>query len=344
MTALALLASASVRAQSATPAPATLAPTQTPAAPTSAPALGDARQWLQRMHEAALALNYQGTMVLSASGTVQSMRVAHYCVGRDSFEHVEHLSGRMQRSFRHNDVVHTLWPQERRAVVEPRSAFTPVALPATPAEPRVEEHYEWRSLGADRVAGRDARVFRLQPKDQWRFAQRIWADQATGLLLRSDVLGTGDELLETSAFTEINFDVKAQPERVLKAMRQLEGYEIERPQQRLARLADEGWQLDDGVPGFRLSSCVKRAWAWRDDAGRQQEVQVLQAVFTDGLTHVSLFIEPFDASRHKAPMQTRMGATHTLMQRHGQKWWLTAMGDVPVPSLQRFAQALKRRP
>jgi len=69
--------------------------------------------------------------------------------------------------------------------------------------------------------------------------------------------------------------------------------------------------------------------------------QVLMAVFSDGLTHVSVFVEPYDAERHK-PVATSLGATHTVMARAGD-WWITAMGDVPMATVQLFSVALERR-
>jgi sigma-E factor negative regulatory protein RseB len=67
----------------------------------------------------------------------------------------------------------------------------------------------------------------------------------------------------------------------------------------------------------------------------------LMAVFSDGLTHVSLFVEPYDAQRHK-PVATSLGATHTIMIRSGD-WWITAMGDVPMATVHLFSMALERR-
>jgi sigma-E factor negative regulatory protein RseB len=59
---------------------------------------------------------------------------------------------------------------------------------------------------------------------------------------------------------------------------------------------------------------------------------------------VSMFIEAIDRQRHKKPLLTQVGATHTLMQPHGSEWWITVMGDVPAITLKQFFQALERRP
>lgn len=69
---------------------------------------------------------------------------------------------------------------------------------------------------------------------------------------------------------------------------------------------------------------------------------VLQTIFSDGLTYVSVFIEPFDPQRHQRAMRTAVGATQTLMRRQGD-WWITVVGDVPPATLLAFANALERR-
>ena len=68
---------------------------------------------------------------------------------------------------------------------------------------------------------------------------------------------------------------------------------------------------------------------------------VLQAVFTDGLTHVSVFVEPYRPQRHSAEMQARQGATTVVMARRGEHW-ITAVGNVPPATLTQFAAAFER--
>ena len=69
---------------------------------------------------------------------------------------------------------------------------------------------------------------------------------------------------------------------------------------------------------------------------------VRQTIFSDGLTYVSLFIEPFNPQRHQRSMRTAVGATQTLMRRHGD-WWVTVVGDVPPATLLMFANGLERK-
>ena len=133
-----------------------------PEAPASSPAL-DARAWIHRIHAAANAGNYQGTLVFSAGGTLSSSRVGHYAVGDQVYEQLEALDGREQRILRHNDVVQTLWPQTRTAVLEKRETLPGWSTTPQAVEPQALEQYDMRREADSRVAGRDAAVFLLEP-------------------------------------------------------------------------------------------------------------------------------------------------------------------------------------
>ena len=142
---------------------------------------GDAREvrvWLTRIHEAAGSRNFQGTFVVSAGGAVASARITHYCLGGDQFERIESLDGQARTVFRHNQVVHTLWPQSRVALIEQRDmqARFPALLLA--GGDHIAEHYDVRAQGVQRVAGRAANVLLISPKDDRRYTYRLWADQA----------------------------------------------------------------------------------------------------------------------------------------------------------------------
>jgi sigma-E factor negative regulatory protein RseB len=113
----------------------------------------DARGWLSRIHIAANGRNYQGTMVFSTGGVVSSSRVAHFCVGDQVFERIEALDGKQRQVYRHNDLVHTVWPQAGLAVIERRSLQSNLPSATQSVDPRALDQYELRPEGRDRVAG-----------------------------------------------------------------------------------------------------------------------------------------------------------------------------------------------
>lgn len=298
----------------------------------------DPAAWLSRIQRAAANRSYEGTLSFSAGGSVSSSRIVHICAGQQSYERIEALNGEVRRQYRHNDQVLTLWPQSKLAVLEQQAPVA--AFPALPAAGlRPVDSYELRSMGVDRVAGHEADVLLFKPRDALRFAQRLWTERESGLLLRADTIGPRGEVLESSAFSDLVIGGKLSADRVVAPMRKLDGYRTVRAQAVRAQLDAEGWALSRPVPGFQLVSCVKRPLDAAADGAAAS--QVLQSVFSDGLTHVSVFVEPYDAARHR-PMRTSAGATHTLMTRRGD-WWLTIVGDVPMATVQQFETLFERR-
>ena len=74
----------------------------------------------------------------------------------------------------------------------------------------------------------------------------------------------------------------AEPDQILKPMKQLDGFKVLRPQPERTQLDAEGWVLAKPVPGFQLVHCTKRPLdAASGDNGPPQ--QVVQSVFSDGL-------------------------------------------------------------
>lgn len=311
-----------------------------------AAAVAEARAWIARVQQAGLAGNYQGTLVLRIGDTMSSSRVTHFSVGDQTYEWLEALDGDRQVMLRHNDSVLTLRPLAKLATEEKREYFGAAVSTPQRLEPQALEQYELRREGAARLAGREAEVVLFEPRDLLRYAMRVWADLSSGLMLRADVLGLPPAqgaprpVLESTAFSEAAIGLKAQPEVVLSALRnskRLEGYRVTRLQLQRTTLEADGWELKRPVPGFRLAGCVRRS------IERGSEAPVLQAVFTDGLTHVSLFVEPFKPLRHVAELRAQSGAAATVSRRRGDHWF-TVVGDVPPATLKLFADAIERRP
>lgn len=302
---------------------------------------GSVRAWLSRIHEAAGRRDFSGTLVVSAGGGVHSARIVHVCNGTERYERIDALDGQPRQIYRQSRVVHTFWPDSRTVLIEQRGALSDFPALLHGGADRIAEFYELRKLGVDRVAGHEADVLLLLPRDGLRLAHRLWAERKTGLLLRAEVLGEREEVLESSAFSELVMGSKLSAEGLMQSMPKLDGLRVIRKVSTPVKLETEGWTLRELVPGFQQVSSVKRPMPGGEADG-DAAGGALQLVFSDGMTYVSLFIEPFVATKQKKALQTAMGATQTLMRRQGD-WWITVMGDVPMATLQRFYAALERK-
>ena len=301
----------------------------------------DARGWLKRIQDSTYRRSFTGTFVVSSAGAMSSARITHYCDGQSQIERVDALDGQVRSVFRHDDVVHTLWPASRQAVVEQREPLRGFPALAGGGRPGALA-YEAVPERVDRIAGYEAQVLLLKSRDDLRFSQRLWSEKRTGLLLRADMLGAQGEVLESSAFSELVLGARLQPASLMQDMNRLQGYHVLRPVTVRTDLAREGWALREAVPGFVSLSCIRRPL---EPAAAQVPAQggfLLQAIYSDGLTHVSVFIEPGDASGGRNEGLSTLGATSSLSVRQGE-WWITVVGDVPAATLRRFAASIERR-
>lgn len=326
--------------------PAGVAWSQVPAAPVNAAAPKSTElsisEWLTRLHAASRRRNYIGTFVVSSGSSMSSAKIWHVCDGDLQVERVESLSGDPRSTFRRNDQVITFLPQTRVAIVEKRESLGlfPELLRAT--DPSIAQFYSAQEGGSERVAGHDADVVQLLAKDGLRFGYRIWSEKSSGMLMKVQTLDVDGSVLEQSAFSELQLDAPVSVSKLTRMMNNTDGYRVDRPAMIKTSAAAEGWAVKNPVAGFRPISCHKRPATGGDAA---KSTGTMQWVFSDGLASVSLFVESFDARRHKVEGVMAMGATHALTRRMNDKsgeWWLTVIGEVPRDTLSAFAQGLER--
>ena len=295
--------------------------------------------WLVRMNEASRRRAYVGTVVVSTGASMASARIWHVCDGTQPIERVVALTGAPRTTFRRNDEVVTFLPQSMVAVTERRESSGLFPNLLRTGDEAVGQFYQARPSGSDRVAGLEADVVLIEPRDRFRFGYRIWSERTSGLVLKLQTLNLDGQVLEQVAFSELQLDAPVSMQKLARMMDSTEGYRIERIEPAPTTALSEGWAIANPVPGFRSVSCQKRSVASLD--GRANEA-AMQWVFSDGLAIVSLFVQPYDPRRQLHEGATAVGATHTLTRRNG-AWWVTAVGEAPLQTLAGFAKGLERR-
>ena len=317
------------------------APTAGDAPASMGPPERSVAEWLVRLEQASRVPSFIGTFVVtSATGAMSSARIWHVCEGNVQVERVEALSGIPRTIFRRNQSVVTFYPQARVAITDQRDAGGAFPnLLTSNSSASMAEHYAARELGESRVAGFDADVVYLKPRDEFRYGYRIWSERNTGLVIKTQTVDGKGRVLEQSAFSELQLNAPVQAVKLTRMMERTDGYKVEKPRRVATTAAAEGWVLSGEVPGFRSQSC------YRHDA--DQSAAMVQWIFSDGLATVSLFMEPFDAGRHASEGTVAMGATHTMTKRlpgANGPWWVTAVGEVPPATLKALVSRLQRKP
>ena len=286
-------------------------------------------EWLVRIHDASRKRAYTGTFVVSVGAEMASARIWHVSDGEQQMERVESLTGAPRSTFRHNNHVVIFFPEAKVARSEEREAMGIFPNFLKSNDSAVAEFYNLKVLESERVAGLDTEVVQLIAKDALRYSYRIWTERKSGLVVKLQTLDVAGHVIEQAAFSELNLDAPVKMEKLAAMMNNTAGLKLEQVDMIKTTATAQGWTMPRGVPGFASMNCFKRP-------------ETMQWIFSDGLATVSLFIEPFDRKRHTQEGVWSMGATQTLAKRLDD-WWLTAVGEVPAPTLKVFAQQLERK-
>lgn len=302
----------------------------------------DVAGWIARMHQASLERNYSGTfVVLSANGAMASSRISHVCDGQRQVERVEALSGTPRIVFRRDGEVRTFLPQAHLVRSEMRDV-PPGAFPRVPDADGVQpaRHYAVEVRGQERVAGLDADVLAFIPRDEWRFGYRVWADRASGLLVKLQTIDGGGRVLEQAAFSELTMIAPTGMRPLEDMMDDVAGYRMVVVPTRRTTMDAEGWAMDEAVAGFVSQGCHKK-----EGAAHAVSPRVLQCIYSDGMATVSVFMEPYSPQNHPVGVRhAAIGATQVVGQRLANDTWVTAVGEAPARTLRRFIEALRRKP
>lgn len=310
---------------------ASLAQGQEPAGNAPAADAADARspeQWLQVVQHAARKLDYSGTLVYQQGAEVNMSRIVHVFDGKVSHERLQSMDGRPREFIRKADEVKCLIPEAKRVVIERRTRAESFPGLAATATSELLQHYTVTIAGRERVGGFDCQVLEIRPRQSDRYGYRLWVDRATGLLLRSQTLNERGDVLEQVAFADVR--IGGVDREQLKPSWPIDGWKVDEAAHRPVELKEQGWRLAP-PNGFKPLFTVRRPMS---------SGSALQAVYSDGLASLSVFIEPASASDASEALPSR-GPINGYARRVGDSM-VTVVGEVPVGTARVVAEAAER--
>lgn len=290
---------------------------------------------LLKMQAAARELDYAGIYTYQQGVVMMSSRVVHLVDGTGERERIEILDGSPREYIRHNDTTQTLLPERKIVIVEQRSVDRfPSLLVGDGAG--IADHYEMVIMDSpERVAGRDCTPLRLKPRDVHRYGHVLCIDAKSDLLLKAQTVSSANEIIDQVAFSTLTMGEDVAEERLTAAWDTAEWRVIETALNAVD-LSELGWRIPR-PPGFDVVTQVSRPL--------RQDATVNQLVLSDGLAAISVFVEPYDSSRHSMSGQggIHKGALSVFRKRVGD-YWLTALGQVPAGTLRDIAEHVEYVP
>jgi sigma-E factor negative regulatory protein RseB len=308
--------------------------------PLLSPALADdaeesarAQELINAMSRAVRERNYDGTFIYLRHRQMDSMRVIHRADQGGELERLVALTGMPREVIRDERSVRCIYPDDQAVVVEKSRPRKYVAQLPEPIE-RIAPYYSFGLEGEDRVAGRDAWIVSIHPRDAFRYGYRLWIDKDSTLLLKSELRDKSGFPLEQIMFTELHL-LESVPDELLKPAVSGQDYTWYHSAKATSRgdgPQDSRWIVSWTPNGFAMNEHERQALV---ASGKPVD----HMVFSDGLASVSVFIEKLEDEGEIAAGLSRMGGVNTYAKHLG-GFQVTAVGEVPPATVQRIANSV----
>lgn len=287
----------------------------------------EASEWLNKLAQAEQKQSYQGSFVYERNASFSAHDIWRRVEGGKVSERLLQLDGAAQEIVRVDGKVECVSGTLASAVSTPPDAAKRVLDPL-----KLMGWYDLSVAGKSRVAGRDAVIVTLTPRDQHRYAFELHLDRATGLPLRSLMINDKGQLLERFQMTRLDTaeppsDDDLRPSAACK------------PVQNVAPASNDsvaGWRSDWLPPGFELvNSSVRR--------DPKQGSTVSSLMYDDGLARFSVFLEPVKDDGG-TDVRTQLGPTSAVSRRLNTpkgKVMVTVVGEIPLGTAERVALSMR---
>lgn len=292
--------------------------------------------WLKVVAFAAHQTDYSGVFVYQYDNQVETSRITHVVEADGEYEKLESLDGPRREIIRHHGQVwcyinHKLVQVDSHQVRSMFPALLPEQLTA------LGENYQAQQAGTERVAGYNAQVILFKPRDNLRYVHKMWAHTDSGLLLKAAVLGDRNQMVEQYAFTQLQIggEIERSWTKMKDRPRRSAESPVSPPVDKGAMSVNSGWVVDALPPGFRKTMEIERSM-------RAKHAPVTQIVYSDGLSAISIFIEPDDGDEDDTDGLTSRGAVNLYHKVVGQHLF-TVVGEVPPRTVMQVLDSIRRK-
>lgn len=290
----------------------------------------EASTWLDRMSHSFRELTYQGTLSYQRGEHIQSLRIAHAVIDGKEYERLEYLDGKKREVLRRNHSLKCIHPGEKLV----RFFAASESGQHSEARANLSEHYQVSLVDTGRLAGRETIELHVLPKDEYRYGYHLALDEATGLMVRSELVNNQGDVLERFQFVELEV-----------------GGDIARA---YFEEQDSSYRPPHDTPKTPRSTkqSVMEPWvvSWVPDgfipvSSDSELIPTDMLTYTDGMAVFSVFLEPYRRAKQADIYEgtSTKGATSAyfkIVQMADQPHRVTVVGEIPPRAARRIAESV----
>ena len=300
----------------------------------------DAWLALQKAAFAARELNYQGIFVYQNGNQTRSVQITH--MNNDGQELTRNMildnqsvagkpSSRQPREvFSQGSDIVIFHPKNDKVIIEKRRGqnLFPAMLPVNLNS--LKTSYTAKIGVLDYIAGRQAQIIELIPKDAYRYSYKIWTDTEFGLLVKMTLQNEKNETLEQITFQELSMLNSHDLNWYQPSIDLSKKYEME--DATLLNRVHTDWIVAELPAGYIKVDHI-------EFIANGKKSPVNQMIFSDGIASVSLFIEPIVKGQRPKMGHNLIGSTH-ICANVVEGYQVMVVGEVPLATVQQIAKAV----
>jgi len=288
---------------------------------------GDALRWLTDMRQAVIHLNYRGVVAYLKDTHVESFQLFHAFAGGAEQERLVSMNSPLREVVRNAEKVACYFPDTKTVFVENKPPKRSVLLELPEDLAQLSRYYDFKLLTQEYVAQRLSQIVSIEPRDDFRYARRIWVDLESKLPLKFELVGENDRAVEQMMFTTLSIE-EAIPPSELNASTKVDAFTWQVHRREGMPLKSLKWALKSVPDGFQMISYTRLIRA-------PTEHPVEHILLSDGFSSVSIYIDESGNDAVKGH-QRKIGAIN-VHSRKIDRHLITVMGEVPVRTVQAIA-------
>lgn len=297
----------------------------------------EAQARLDGMARAFRELNYDMSFVYMRDGTAEPMRLVHALDDGRERERLVHLNGQPRELIREDDTVVAYFPDRPPLMLDKPQTPTLWTRALVNNLNQLHQHYQLLDRGDTRMAGRSARQLDVRSVDGKRYGYRLWIDNDSGLLLRSDLLDARDRLLEQWQVISLQVLDKV-PAEALKVGFAVPAASV--PVQVVkTKLVSESDGQSLAQVGWLPNGFILKSRSWKQTASTAVE----HLLYSDGVAAISVYVGAPLPKNLAVSRFYRKGAM-AIFEVGNAKAHVTVVGDVPATIAKQIALSVTRDP
>ena len=283
-----------------------------------------AQQMLVKMMQAMDGSNYQGTVALFRNGKLETMKFSHAVSDGVKQERLLLLNSPMREMIRNDDTVWCVFLDTKKIVIDHRPVRQSFLMDLPRNLDELGQYYTFSITGGEKIATLSAKIIHIEPRDNQRYARKIWISQDHYLPLKFELINHTGQALEQAMFTELQVK-ESLPIVDFDNEHNFFVQHIHKPE---PLSVDQSYLVLNNMPkGFKKIFFTRIPM---NGADKPTEHLLL----SDGFSTISVYLE--QRSLEGLTKKRSVGAVNSY-SRPLNKYQLTVMGEVPAKTVQFIA-------